>query len=313
MRNPEVVILVVLSCILTFLPVLAPASGLMLSILTPFPLIVLGVKYPWHYVLGVLAFQTVILLVAQGLGALFVLTYYVVVPLVMAAKIRLGATMTQTILYSVGIPTVLSLLLLGLYSLSQNQSPSALLTQYFEDVLQGVADSAAMSAGSSVNQTDDLAAAIKAIPNFVLSLLPAMLVINYLLTNVLNYGVVYWYCKRGQPSLEIPTETFATWRVPDYLIWVFIGSGIMLLLPSGFLSQVGLNVLIVTLALYLLQGIAIVAFWAQRLPLPLGARWLLTIFILLFAAPLFLVACTAAGLFDLWVDFRRQSHNPIAP
>jgi hypothetical protein len=33
--------------------------------------------------------------------------------------------------------------------------------------------------------------------------------------------------------------------------------------------------------------------------------------VLLFAGPLFLVLCIAAGLFDLWVDFRRQRHHPL--
>lgn len=323
-RNPEVVTLALLSCVLTFLPVFAPAGGLMLSILAPFPLIVLGLKYPWRWMLSVLGFEAVVLGMAEGLPALFVLTYYAVVPLVMAVTIRLGLTMTRTIVWSVVIPTVLSLVGLGLYSLVQNQSPSALLTEYVNQALEGmtgpvnVADSGSESApetdlNAPVNrsQADGAARAAEILPRLVLTLLPAMLVINYLLTNVVNYSVVYWYCRRSQPPLDIHMESIASWRVSDYLVWVFLASGVILLLPLGMLSHAGLNVFVITLALYLLQGVAIAAFWGQRLPLPPGAKWLLAVVILLFVGPLFLVLCTAAGLFDLWVDFRRQRHQTL--
>jgi hypothetical protein len=328
MRNPEVVTLVLLSCLLTFLPVFAPAGGLMLSILAPFPLIVLGVKYPWSCVLGVLAVETVVLLAIEGLSTLFVLTYYAVVPLLMAAAIRRGMTMSQTIVWSVCVPTVLSLFVLGMYSLMQQQSPSALLTQYIEQALQGDVEPAKppVSAPELVPESElplppapaeggldpqDMRSMAQVLPRLVLTLLPALLVVNYLLTNVVNYGVVYWYCKRSRPPLHIHTEALASWRVSDYLVWVFLASGVLLLLPFGILSHVGLNVFVVTLALYLLQGVAIAAFWGLRLPIPPGARLLLALLVLLVAGPLFVVLFTAAGLFDLWVDFRRQRHHPL--
>jgi len=329
-RNPEVVTLALLSCLLTFLPVFVPAGGLMLSILAPFPLIVLGLKYPWSCVLGVLAVETVVLLAVEGPATFFVLTYYAVVPLLMAAAIRRGMTMSQTIVWSVCVPTVLSLFILGMYSLMQQQSPSALLTQYIEQALQGGLEPAEppASAPELVPESElplraepapaeggldpqDVRSIAQVLPRLVLALLPALLLVNYLLTNVVNYGVVYWYCKRGRPPLHIHTEALASWRVPDFTVWVFLASGVLLLLPLGILRYVGLNVFVVTLALYLLQGVAIAAFWGLRLPLPPGARLLLALLVLLFAGPLFLVLCTAAGLFDLWVDFRRQRHHPL--
>jgi len=35
--------------------------------------------------------------------------------------------------------------------------------------------------------------------------------------------------------------------------------------------------------------------------------------IFLIAGPICVIVCTAAGLFDLWVDFRRQRHHPMLP
>jgi hypothetical protein len=77
------------------------------------------------------------------------------------------------------------------------------------------------------------------------------------------------------------------------------------------LSTIGLNVFLVTLAIYLLQGVAIAVFWGQRLPMPLGIRCFLIFIVLVLAGPLCIVLCMMAGLFDLWVDFRRLRRHPL--
>ena len=86
-----------------------------------------------------------------------------------------------------------------------------------------------------------------------------------------------------------------------------------LLVPIDLVSTIGLNVLLVTLAIYLLQGLAIALFWGRRLPFPLGVQCLMIAVVFLIAGPLCVIVCTAAGLFDLWVDFRRQRHHPLLP
>jgi uncharacterized protein YybS (DUF2232 family) len=153
---------------------------------------------------------------------------------------------------------------------------------------------------------------LETVRQFVLAVLPGVLVINHLLTNTLNYIVARYYCSRSQPPVQLDAEILTHWRASEYMVWVFIASGLALLLPVSVLSTIGLNVLLVALAIYLLQGCAIVVFWAQRLPLPLGLRWLLTLIALVMAGPLCVVLCIAAGLFDLWVDFRRLRRQPLA-
>jgi uncharacterized protein YybS (DUF2232 family) len=153
---------------------------------------------------------------------------------------------------------------------------------------------------------------LETVRQFVLAVFPGVLVINHLLTNTVNYIVARYYCSRSQPPMQLDAEILTHWRASEYTVWVFIASGAALLLPVSALSTIGLNVFLVTLAIYLLQGCAIVVFWAQRLPLPLGARWFLTMIALVMAGPLCVVLCIAAGLFDLWVDFRRLRRQPLA-
>jgi hypothetical protein len=138
-----------------------------------------------------------------------------------------------------------------------------------------------------------------------------MLIMNHLFTNVCNYVLVRCYCRQNHSLRRLDPEDLTCWRPSDYLVWVFLASGALVLLPLGDLSTFGLNVFLITLMIYCLQGIAIAAFWGQQLPLSRGAQWLVGMLVFMLAGPLCLLICTAMGLFDLWVDFRRQRHRPL--
>jgi hypothetical protein len=230
----------------------------------------------------------------------------------MAGAVRRGWTLSQIIASGALVPLGVGLLLLVMYALISRQPLSALVATSLDqalhavhEYLQTVEPMPGDAAGAGPSLTEILR-------QFVLAILPGMLVVNHLLTNTLNYVIARYYCCRGRPPLALDTEILTHWRASDYVVWVFIASGVMLLLPMPVLSTIGLNVFLVTLAVYLLQGVSIAIFWSQRLPLPGGMRWLLILLALLVAGPLCIVLCITAGLFDLWADFRRLRRQPLA-
>ena len=308
---PECVGLVLLACLVVILPVWLPLLSFPAVLFAPFPLAVLGVKYPWRYAVSVFGLQCTILVLLQGLSALLLVHYYGVVPLVMAWALRRGLSMSRTIVESVSAPLVLSVLSLAVYSLWTQQSPQVLLTEYFApalQMLQEYAKTLEQAPQASPGQGEAVQAQL---PQLFLVFLPALTAVNYLLTNVINYLVVRRYCQYGQEPTMLDPPDVALWRASDYLVWVFLASGAGLLFPSGFLQQFSLNVFVVTLVIYCLQGFAIALFWGRRLPLPTSVRWLAGVLLLLFAGPPCIVLCIVAGLFDQWVDFRRQRHKPV--
>jgi uncharacterized protein YybS (DUF2232 family) len=151
-----------------------------------------------------------------------------------------------------------------------------------------------------------MATALEALPRTMVAVLPAVCAVNFLFPNVLNYLLARRYLRHREPPISFVPTDIAQWRATDYLVWVFLGSGIALFLPAPTLNYIGLNVFLVTLAIYFIQGLAIAVFWGRRVPLPSAACWLLAVVAFLLAAPFCVLACTTAGLFDLWVDFRRQ-------
>lgn len=311
--NPEVLSLAILSCILTLVPVFVPAVGELLTAFAPLPLIVLAAKYPWRYAVSLLGLEGGLMLLGDRPQLLFFLSQHGLVALVTAGAIRRGWSISRTIAASLLVSLGVGTLLLAVYSALIQWSPPALLTRYFDKAVYMSQEYVRALEHMQEGEDEQLAALKETLPQLVLTVLPALVVISHLFMNVLNYILVRGYCQRSQPPLALDPDDLACWRASDYLVWVFLASGAVLLLPIDVMSIIGVNVLLVTLAIYFIQGIAIALFWGRRLPVPLGVQYLIAVVVFLIAGPLCLVVCTAAGLFDLWVDFRRQRHRPMLP
>jgi hypothetical protein len=304
--------LALFSLVLTLLPALIPVEGLLLTIVAPLPLVVLAVKYPWRYTLGLVVLEAGGLVLLGGPQTLFFFSQYGLVPVIMAWAIRRHCSIAQTMVWSVGVPLGVGGALLVLYGIVVHQAPSLLIKNSLDQMLETFREYM-----QTVKQAEDLdgqqlAAFAEAFPQFVLAIFPAIVVINHLLTNVLNYVLVRFYCHRSRPPVHLEPADLACWRASDYVVWVFLASGVALLLPVALISTIGLNVFLVTLAVYLLQGLAIAVYWGRRVPFSPGMRLLLALLLFLVAGPLCVALCIVAGLFDLWVDFRRQRGQPLA-
>jgi uncharacterized protein YybS (DUF2232 family) len=93
------------------------------------------------------------------------------------------------------------------------------------------------------------------------------------------------------------------WSAPEFIIWIFIITGGLLLFPNEQIRFFNLNIFILACFLYLLQGLAIVSFLFQNKKVPIFFRYL---FYFLIAVQQFLMIPIAlTGLFDIWVDFRK--------
>jgi hypothetical protein len=305
--------LATLSVVLTLLPVLIPFEGLLLTTVAPVPLIVLAVKYPWRYALGLIGIEAGVLLGVGGLQTLLFFSQQGIMPIVIASAVRRGYSLSRTIGSSVLVPLGMASVLFAAYSFITHRPLALLLTDLLDQTLRAVQAYVQTSEQAPAGEMEQLPALSATFPGVVLALFPAILVINHLFTNVLNYVLARFYCARSRPPLRLDAETLTCWRASDYLVWVFLASGTALLLPFSVISTLGGNVFLVTLAIYLLQGLAIAVFWGQRLPFPPGVRWLLALMILMIAGPLSVVVCIATGLFDLWVDFRRLRRRPLSP
>jgi uncharacterized protein YybS (DUF2232 family) len=134
---------------------------------------------------------------------------------------------------------------------------------------------------------------------------PGMLGLGIFAGAVANY-VVARLCLRRRFGFR----PFAQEAVPDHLVWGAIGAGVLLISRHQRLEATGLNLLLVLMPLYVIQGLAVFRHFFQRIGLP---RLLQVVsFGLLAMQPLLLVAVSCVGLSDLWIDFRKIRQAPTA-
>src|SRR3989442_10446579 len=114
--NLEVLLLVILSGILTLLPMFVPVGGGLLTAFVPFPFIVLAVKYPWRYAVSLFGLEGGLMLLGGQPQLLFFLSQGGLVALVTAGAIRRGWSISQTIVGSLLGPVWIGALLLGVFS-----------------------------------------------------------------------------------------------------------------------------------------------------------------------------------------------------
>jgi hypothetical protein len=311
--NPEVLYLALLSCALTLLPAFVPIGGGLLTALAPFPLIVLAVKYPWRYAMSLMGLEGGLMLLGGQWQSLLLLGQCGLVVLATSWAIRRGWSISQTLVGGLVVSFGVGALLLAVYSTFVQAPTQSPVTRYFDNIVHVSQEYVRAVEQLQEGEDEQLTALVEALPQLVFTVLPALIVIGHLFTNLCNYILARRYCQRSQPPLRLDPDDLTCWRASDYLVWVFLASGAALLVPIDLVSTIGLNALLVTLAIYLLQGLAIVLFWGRRLPLSLGVQCLIIAMVFLIAGPLSVIVCTAAGLFDLWVDFRRQRHHPLLP
>lgn len=94
-----------------------------------------------------------------------------------------------------------------------------------------------------------------------------------------------------------------TWRLPDSLVWVTIGGGILMFPPSEVAHIIGLNILVVMSALYFLQGISVTLFFFKKWDSHILVKTV--IYGIILSQPLFWMMTAFFGLADIWVDFRK--------
>jgi uncharacterized protein YybS (DUF2232 family) len=109
-----------------------------------------------------------------------------------------------------------------------------------------------------------------------------------------------------------PMPPFATWRLPEFLVWVLIPSLLGMALRSRLpesLALVAWNVLLVMAFLYFIAGLAVMASWIQSRQLE---RFQAAFLLLVFIMPGVAMTLTLLGVLDTWMDWRKRFNNQNA-
>ncbi|MBI9076495.1 MAG: DUF2232 domain-containing protein [Desulfatibacillum sp.] len=113
----------------------------------------------------------------------------------------------------------------------------------------------------------------------------------------------FLYARQGwtYPDYDPPI----LWKAPEPLVWVAIACFGGATFFQGGIKDISLVFGIVVLAIYVMNGVAIVAFYMDKFHIPWPQRVLILGMVFIAGFPIMLPVLTGLGLFDLWADFRK--------
>ncbi len=140
----------------------------------------------------------------------------------------------------------------------------------------------------------------------VMHILPAFICLSGLLVISVNATVSTYLFKRIKIG-QMPD--LMTYRVPDIIIWglilsgfIYAGSTFLLSLPV--LASIAINGVLILLGVYFLQGIAVIAYFFSKRPMPF-LRLIVYFTIIIFFSTMSILVI-GLGIADVWLNLRMR-------
>ncbi len=280
--------------------------GSFLNLLTPVAAAYVGMRYGMRSAFVVVVVTSALL---QQLGTAYTLAAYVgifgVSSLLLPLFLRRQVAWDKSVLYAVGGSVAATAAMISVTVISRGTGLQELINQMIHSEVQQ-AMQIYRDTGFSPEQLQEMQQVMDSMAGFISESFYGIYVVSLLIIQALCLLLLQRF--KGN-SYRISGTPFSQWQVPAVVIWVLIGAGFSLLVPNDLVAIIGRNVLIVLLPLYFLQGMAVVSSFVQKKPYPPLVKGL--IYLLLVILNPLPIIITCAGVFDLWIDFRRPRQKSI--
>ncbi|MBW2063417.1 MAG: DUF2232 domain-containing protein [Deltaproteobacteria bacterium] len=291
--------------VLLFVSSLVPFVGPFFALLTPLPFLYYSTKLgPQEGLkIGLLAIVlTSLTTVLAGSPQLVFLAIELgLIGLLISECFRRGYSFGFTVMMGTVVVLFFGLTILVSVGLTKNMGPFELVRNYFQTNLQGTM-SAYQAAGWDEARLRQFEEYAKMVAGIIARIYPSLMIIGA--------GFLVWInVILGIPLLRLRKLNYPDfgsldrWRTPEHLVWGLIGAGFSLFFPASSVKFIGVNVLLVLLVVYVLQGLSIVLFYLNKYRVPSWIR--MGIYLLFLLQQIFLVGLAMVGLFDQWIDFRK--------
>lgn len=274
-------------------------AGPLAGVFAPFPVLYYTLKNGRRVGAAIILISVLALVAISPAGALIYLLQCGLFSLLLAEFLARGNGAAKSIAWTVTANLLVILVIAVCYSLWQGVDLNAL-------VLKGINSSFTQTeafyknSGLGSDELDALRSGLRQASDLVGKIYPSLIVVCMGVLAGLNILLLKKFVPRLPGRLGI--GEFRSFRNPEKLIWVLIVSGFALLLNIDLVTRTALNVLVVLVALYFVQGLAIIAHFFRRFLVPRFITYLF--YALLVVQPYLAVVVAALGLFDLWCDFR---------
>jgi uncharacterized protein YybS (DUF2232 family) len=308
----EIFLPVAVTLVIFFVSLLFPPLGIVIGVFSPVPLVWIYLRGGKQIGLVCLVVACVIILFAFGVRyALFFMAEYGVMAFILGETVRFRLPIEKCIVFTALGSAFMSAVVLSFAFSTEEVS----LEEFIQEQVQVHVKQSAETFKSMGNKPEDQAAFEK-ILNRIAELLavayPSFIFVGSLFGALVNYSVSRYFWRRQTDAYPFFEEKFNSWVLQENFIWAFIASaGIAWFVPEGSLFGIGINGLIVCLAVYVLQGLAIAFHFLESKSVPKFLWVLLVAFV--FSQPVLIGLLIGLGVFDLWADFRKLKVVEASP
>lgn len=277
-----------------------PMIGGILMLLAPAPVIIYAVGYPAPNLRATAAVLLAAAFVALVAGPYAGLAYLVSFGLGTAIVCyMLERRFSFELITAVGAGAMVGASVTAATALMGGVDP--LIKTVHAELLQGMTHGQDFSKllGAQATISADLQASII---SFTIRLAPAFAMLVAAGSILMNLRVFWRFSGQQRLTYNLFGD-LSRWSAKEWLVWLLLASGFGLFIPVPAVSDIALNGFICIAAVYFCQGLAIVAFYFQSYAVPTIVRGI--IYFVVFAQPIVAALVCVAGVFDMWIDFRR--------
>ena len=214
-----------------------------------------------------------------------------------------GMAWDKAVVVVIWTMTVASLGGILIFSVAAGESPLAMIGGLIDkEITQTAMVMEEMFAGTDLPaaQRKEIAEAVENMAAFLQKAYPGIVVT---VAGLMTLGLVLLLALLARGRYTLPGKTFPQWKAPEPLVWVLILSGFIVAFADGWLATFALNLLVILLPVYFLQGLAVIDCFFRRKAFSPVVRTIGYLLVTL-VNPLPMLV-TGIGVFDLWADFRK--------
>jgi len=276
-----------------------PLVGGILMMLAPAPILIYAVGRPSPNLRAIIAVVLATAFVAALWGPLGGLAYFVSFGLataIMCYMLERRSSFEMITAVGAGVMVATSVVVV----LAMVGGPDALIKTVHDSLTQMVVRGQDFNKllGMPAIPADTQASVI----SLTMQLSPAFALLIAASTMLLNLRVFWRWAGPARLAYNLFGD-LSRWSAPEWMVWLLLASGFGLFIPVRAISDIALNGFICIAAVYFCQGLAIIGFYFQSLAVPSIVRGI--IYFVVFAQPFVAALVGTAGVFDMWIDFRR--------
>jgi uncharacterized protein YybS (DUF2232 family) len=308
----EIFLPVAVTLVIFLTSLLFPPLGIVIGVFSPVPLV-------WVYLRGGKQIGLICLAVACGVillafgarHALFFMAEYGVMAFVLGETVRFRFPIEKCVGFTALASALMSAAVLTFAFSTEEVSLEEFIQQQVEVHVKQSAETF-KSMGNDLGDQAAFEKTLNRIAGLLATAYPSFIFVGSLFGALVNYSVARYVWKKQVDAYPFFEEKFNSWVLQENFIWAFIASaGIVWFTSEGSLFGFGLNGLIICLAVYILQGLAIAFHFLESKSVPRFLWVLLVAFI--FSQPILIGLLVGLGIFDLWADFRKLKVVEASP